>query len=131
MARGLSHCDATIKQTLANNLRSDLSLADTSSLPDQFANLILEPIHKLSVSRPILIVIDTVDEAGSVSTREQFLKFLNNPEHLARIPSNIRFFIKTRPKKDIPDYFKDKAVIQCVYFSELKTKITADIYTMV
>ncbi|KIJ35557.1 hypothetical protein M422DRAFT_180537, partial [Sphaerobolus stellatus SS14] len=131
IARDLSDCDAMIKKSLAHILKLDHSLTDTSSLPDQFEKLILEPIQKVSVSRPILIVIDALDEAGTVKTRQQILKLLTNPQHLARIPSNIRFFITSRHEKDILEDFKANAEIQCVQLPEKDEELKADVYTMV
>ncbi|KIJ40590.1 hypothetical protein M422DRAFT_173485 [Sphaerobolus stellatus SS14] len=131
IARDLSDCDAMIKKSLAHILKLDHSLTDTSSLPDQFTKLILEPIQKVSVSRPILIVIDALDEAGTVKTRQQILKLLTNSQHLARIPSNIRFFITSRHEKDILEDFTANTEIQCVQLPEQDKELRADIYAMV
>ncbi|KIJ40581.1 hypothetical protein M422DRAFT_173569, partial [Sphaerobolus stellatus SS14] len=131
IAHDLASCDKMIKQRLSNTLAKDPSLADTSSLPDQFGKMLMDSIQELSVTRPLLVTIDGLDEAGTFKTREQILKLLANQEHLARIPSNIRFFITSRPEPDILDYFKDKENIQCAHLGEDDEEITEDIYKMV
>ncbi|KIJ44835.1 hypothetical protein M422DRAFT_251822 [Sphaerobolus stellatus SS14] len=131
IAPDLASCDKMIKQSLSNTLAKDPSLADTSSLPDQFEKMLMESIQRLSVSRPILIAIDALDEAGTFKTRGKILKLLTNQEYLARIPSSIRFFITSRPEKDILEYFQNKENIQCAHLAEANSELTEDIYKVV
>ena len=63
------------------------------------SNLILAPLKGLHIVRPILVVIDAIDESGDTTGRTGLHSFL--AENLKRLPSNFRVVITSRQENDI------------------------------
>ncbi|THH00501.1 hypothetical protein EW026_g2047 [Hermanssonia centrifuga] len=79
------------------------------------------------ISRPILVVIDALDECGDAedgAQRAALLKLLSTP---GKLPSNLRFFITSRPEPDIRSHFEDlnKDHIMIKHMSEIPTDSTS------
>ncbi|KAF7964760.1 hypothetical protein HWV62_3252 [Athelia sp. TMB] len=57
---------------------------------------------------PILIVIDALDESGTVAERERLLKVLS--EGISKLPHFIRLLVVSRPERDIADHLTNDIV---------------------
>ncbi|KAF8332322.1 uncharacterized protein EI90DRAFT_3289050, partial [Cantharellus anzutake] len=74
----------------------------TSALDMQFKHLLEAPLAELAAELdlgPIVIVLDALDECGTMETRTKLLRALS--EGLARLPSTFRFLIASRDEPDI------------------------------
>jgi hypothetical protein len=71
---------------------------DSSTVEEQFENFMLRPAGMLDNIGPILIVIDALDESGTVQQRERLLRIL---KRLHELPLHLRFLITSRPESDI------------------------------
>jgi hypothetical protein len=74
----------------------------TSALDTQFRHLLEEPLAELAAEAdqgPIVIVLDALDECGTVGTREGLLYTLSTG--LAELPSMFRLLIASRDEPDI------------------------------
>ena len=66
----------------------------------QFDAFLSTPLHRLvNISKPILIVLDALDECGSHQTRATLIRVLR--DRLTSLPPNYRFLITSRPEVDI------------------------------
>ncbi|KAH8092490.1 hypothetical protein BXZ70DRAFT_1010807 [Cristinia sonorae] len=69
----------------------------------QFNNLIYNPLNsianEIAMEGPFIIVLDALDECGSVDAREDLLVALQ--DNLSRLPRFIRVLITSRPEVDI------------------------------
>lgn len=77
------------------------------SLENQFKHLLSETLLSDGVvddEKPLIVVMDALDECGDVSRREALLHLI--AEYSARIP--IRFLITSRPESDILAFFEDR-----------------------
>ena len=63
----------------------------------RFERLIVEPFHRHPVARPIVIVIDAMDEA--TSDDNALLKILR--DQVPKLPGTFRFFVTSRPSKEV------------------------------
>ncbi|KAI0258821.1 hypothetical protein BC834DRAFT_962945, partial [Gloeopeniophorella convolvens] len=81
---------------IKNNISLRLGATDYKTL---FEHLLLDPFKNLHLAGPILVVVDALDESGDVSGSQGLHTFL--AEHLSHLPPNVRFFITTRPEKQI------------------------------
>jgi len=89
----------------------DVDRAPTSN---QFYDLLLDPLQKCraQLSKPIVIVLDAVDQCGSAKERKKLLDVLTR---LPDLPPMLKVLISSRPEKDIRDAFEQidpKALIQ-------------------
>ncbi|KAF7972468.1 hypothetical protein HWV62_17884 [Athelia sp. TMB] len=80
------------------------------SLNTQFLKLLSsEALGDILWSRgPILIVIDALDESGTVAERERLLKVLS--EGVSKLPHFIRLLIVSRPERDIAEHMTNDTV---------------------
>ncbi|PSS03508.1 hypothetical protein PHLCEN_2v3989, partial [Hermanssonia centrifuga] len=105
IARDLAHFDDSFRRALCAGVGNDKALQTTSSLELQFQHFITNPMA--GISRPILVVIDALDECGDAKNRAQrvaLLKLLATP---GKLPPNLRFLITSRPESDICSHFED------------------------
>ncbi|KZP10770.1 hypothetical protein FIBSPDRAFT_200091 [Athelia psychrophila] len=75
----------------------------------QFTSLLCEPLAAActGVTGPIVIVIDALDECGDHTSRGNLLKLLSSPQ-FAKLPSQFRFLITSRPERDIKEAFEGR-----------------------
>jgi hypothetical protein len=99
LSRDLADCNKEWKAALISVVKG-LSTKERLSraVEDQFKHLILQPAEKFEYAGPILIVIDALDECGSVKERAPVLQML---KRLLDLPENFRFLITSRAEKDI------------------------------
>jgi hypothetical protein len=112
VARDLAGYDLAVKKALGDIIHNQPSLRSTRDLQDQFENLILKSTHHLSVTGPLVIVIDAMDESGDAPSRSRLLSVLMN--NVARLPCNFRILITSRAENDILKYFTDPSKTLCI-----------------
>ncbi|KAL4066459.1 WD40-repeat-containing domain protein [Scleroderma yunnanense] len=102
IARDLANQDLTFRRALAAVFASNRSLMATPDIIQQWEKLLLVLLSQVSkgIGRSIVIVVDALDESGPESSRSHILSILTSPE-AAKLPTNIRIFITSRPFPDI------------------------------
>jgi len=106
MARDLAGHDLLINRALGDIVHNNPSLRKTRDLSDQFSSLILKPTAQLTITRPIVIVIDALDESSDVRLRRVLLSLL--AKDTKNRPSNFRILIASCPEQDILASFSGK-----------------------
>ncbi|TBU26176.1 hypothetical protein BD311DRAFT_456237, partial [Dichomitus squalens] len=105
IARDLADWNSDFCKALVNVVNRRRGLGRSTDIEEQWEELILEPLKAISLVGPVLVVIDAFDESSSAEgrTRELLLKCLTNcrTEHTARLPSNFRIVITSRPERDV------------------------------
>ncbi|KAL4071250.1 hypothetical protein V8B97DRAFT_436951 [Scleroderma yunnanense] len=102
IARDLADHDFTFRRALAGVFASNRSLMATPDIIQQWEKIFLVPLSQVSkeLGRGIVVVVDALDESGPESSRSHILSILASPE-AAKLPSNIRILITSRPFPDI------------------------------
>jgi hypothetical protein len=95
ISRSLADLDPIYASALERIIASDSTLTTTSSITLQFHKLLCSPLGSLSILGPIVIVIDALDECPV--DRDTVVQCLL--ESYKYLPSNIRFFITSRPSE--------------------------------
>ena len=90
------------KEAVINLLSGKLAQSlDDMNVEGLFSTLFKEPLSDVDgLGKPILIVLDALDESSS-NEREELVHLISN--HLHKLPSYIRFVITTRPEKSLID----------------------------
>ena len=117
IALDIADLDHHWKASLSNIVKGNRSLRTTLSATEQFNKFILDPAKALMTVGPILVVIDGLDESGEAPSREALLAILAND--ICELPSNFRFLITARPKRDIIDAFRGNRYIFCKYMDDI------------
>ncbi|THG93889.1 hypothetical protein EW026_g7463 [Hermanssonia centrifuga] len=123
IARDLAHFDDSFRRALCAGVGNDIVRQTETSLESQFQNFIKNPMA--GISRPILVVIDALDECGdNDKQRDALIKLLTTPD---KLPPNLRFFITSRSEDDILCHFKgaNKDHILVKYMSEISSQSTS------
>ena len=102
IARDLADRDLSFGQALVDAVTKYPSLKTTRDVMQQWQNLLLEPISKVSdgAMRNVVIIIDGLDESGPNSSRMHILAALASKE-AASLPPNFRILLASRPLSDI------------------------------
>ena len=92
---------SAIAESLLNvfNNHHELSFPSTRIL---FDRLLHDPLHSTSISRisrPVLVVLDALDECGSILGQEELSDLLK--DDISTLPSNFRFLVTSRPEEGI------------------------------
>ena len=113
MARDLANCDPQFRKKLAKTIDENRSLSDTPDILRQWEELIVKPAKAMSetMTGPIVIVIDALDESGDEDSRHHLLRILagkqtNVEGRIMSLPPNFRFLLTSRPLSDIDDEFR-------------------------
>ena len=104
VARDLADFDKSIRRALYDVVKDNKALRVTSKVTQQFDSLILKPVEKLTMTGPLVIVIDALDESGDAKTREDLLGELANKTKA--LPANFRILLTSRPEPDIESVFR-------------------------
>jgi NACHT domain len=118
LARDLSDRYPAFKLALGNALKNNSSLCGTQDYLTLFESLILEPLKKVELRDPILIVIDALDECGDVIGRNGLHTFLAH--HLYHLPSKFRIFVTSRPEDGIGAAFSKALSVDTLYMDDAK-----------
>jgi hypothetical protein len=104
ISRDLADLNDDWKASLIRTLKGSAKATNSSTVKAQFENLILEPAKNLDVIGPILIIIDGLDESGSIKERTPLLQALAN---ITELPPHFRFLVTSRPESYIVDALGD------------------------
>lgn len=125
VARDLADFDQGIRRALHEVVKDNKALRVTSKVSQQFDNLLLKPLERLTIAGPLVIVIDALDECGDAKTRADLLQALANKTKA--LPTNFRILLTSRPEADIEDLFRASAHILVKRMDELSSSTEADI----
>ncbi|KAF8187281.1 hypothetical protein K438DRAFT_2019536 [Mycena galopus ATCC 62051] len=92
-----------LKQPISQAIENDPSILDRS-ISNQLQSLIIEPCRKCSLSQPISIIIDGLDECEGQNIQQEVLRSIGNAVS-QNLP--ILFFIASRPESHIRETFGD------------------------
>ncbi|KAF8258413.1 hypothetical protein EI94DRAFT_1138288, partial [Lactarius quietus] len=123
LARDLSDRYPSFKDALGKVVKDNSSLrVGTRDYETLFQSLILEPLKDLHIVGPILVVIDALDESGSVTGRMGLHTFL--AKSLVRLPSNFRVLITSRPEDDIEPALMRAPSVRIAHMTDSKLAAT-------
>ncbi|KAF7986935.1 hypothetical protein HWV62_12739 [Athelia sp. TMB] len=94
IARDLAGVNPHIRREIVNALNREPELA-TASLSRQFEPLILAPLRRHPPHRPLVVVIDALDESLDTA----LLDILDKEAQAPRMPRGFRIFVSSRPTK--------------------------------
>ena len=96
----LAEYSRPIAKSLSEQLKKSGNL-DSSNLKAKFDILLQQPLSAVAtkVGRPVLIVLDALDECGTPELRQSLLHVLR--DCLPALPANFRILITSRPDEDI------------------------------
>ena len=101
LAYQLARFNPIYADTLASLVNADPDIMK-SSLDEQFLSLLQEPLVTLAEEHdlgPVIIILDALDECGTVETRRNLLDVLSS--RLAKLPQIFRFLIASRDEPEI------------------------------
>ena len=126
MAHDLASQYPGFKQQLAAMIRNRNSLKQTTDIIQQWENLLVKPFTQLPTGRPILLIIDALDESGDIQSRNYLLSIL---AHRARdLPSNVRILLTSRALDDISQALQNSISIKSKVIDDIpKSFINRDI----
>ena len=99
ISKDISGLDKHWQSALCSVVSENPALCSTQSLKAQFENFIVKPGLSLTNVGPIVLVIDALDESGSLKKRKPLLDIL--VKRAAELPKNFRVLVTTRPEPDI------------------------------
>ncbi|ETW77143.1 hypothetical protein HETIRDRAFT_118589 [Heterobasidion irregulare TC 32-1] len=122
MARDLADFDKRIKRALWGIVQYQTALRTTSQIALQFDNFILKPLQELTLTGPLVIVIDALDECGDVPSRQGLLELLVSK--MADLPSSVRILLTSRPEADVERLFKPNAHMILKRMQDISPQLT-------
>jgi len=105
IARDLSSLKEDLSERITAILESERSVASASP-SRQFDQLILNPVHLYRFDRPVVIVIDALDEGYTL----ELLEILR--EKIQKLPGSFRIFLTSRPEDPIVTDLSDASHIR-------------------
>lgn len=114
IARDLTALDPQFSYALAEGIRSDMALRKTRGLSDQLEHFIIRPSNHLTLTGPIVVVIDGIDFVDDTDALFDFVFTLQARLH--DLPLNFRFILTTRTHNSILRMLK---VQQAVVFQDM------------
>lgn len=124
----LSDWDSEFRDALVSILRKKRSSINIGDISSQWRHLILAPAKHLT--RPVLLVIDALDESGPSDGRQVLLSFLT--ERAVELPSNFRIIVTSRPEPDIINAIRDNLSEEdCIDLNDEKEQAIHDIDTYI
>ncbi|KAF7964467.1 hypothetical protein HWV62_7308 [Athelia sp. TMB] len=105
IARDIAGLYPAIAADIAASLEKEPALA-SAHLSRQFEAFIAGPLRRHQIDRPIVLVIDALDEAVPDEADADLLTILR--DEVAQLPTNIRIFITTRPTRVIQQALSDE-----------------------
>ena len=112
IACSLAEYNQNIAECIEDALKYKVGLT-SATLDIQFDTFLSTPLHQSRTnSKPILIILDALDECGSHQTRATLIRVLR--DKLPSLPPNYRFLITGRPESDIHRFhnFRKFKVVQ-------------------
>ena len=115
IARDLANRDRSLGRQLAAIIRDNDALKNTTDILQQREELIMKPVVALAeaIIRPVVIIMDALDESGDADSRRVLLRILGNTEsRITDLPPNIRILLTSRHLPDIDLAFKGKTHVR-------------------
>jgi hypothetical protein len=137
IARDLADRDPEMRRALSEAVKDASSLKTTVDIVQQWDNLLMKPLGKSSGSivRPVVIVIEALDESGGVETRLRLLQILAGKlgvQRITELPANFRVIVTSRPLRDIEAELADARHIRRMSMDDISSATTErDIHTYV
>jgi len=126
MAHDLASQHPGVKQRLAAMIRERNWLKRTTDIIQQWERLLVGPSAQLPTNRPILLIIDALDESGDAQSRNHLLSILAH--HARHLPSNVRILITSRVLDDISQALRSSPHIRSKVIDDIpKSSIDHDI----
>jgi NACHT domain len=116
LARELSDRYPLFKIALMRVIASNSSLRTTRDYRRLFKWLLLEPLKKLLLVDPILIIIDGLDESGVTTGDNGLHTFL--AQRLIDLPPNLRILITSRSEDGIGRVFANAQSVRTLYMDD-------------
>jgi hypothetical protein len=91
-----------LNQFISQTIENDPAIVDRS-LSDQLQELIVEPCRRSSLSQPVPVIIDGLDESDGEDIQEEILRSIGNVICQENLP--VLFFIASRPESHIRETF--------------------------
>ena len=104
IAQDLANRDTSLRRELKTVILSNAALKNTTDILQQWEELIMKPAKALSeaIVKPIVIIVDALDESGDTNSRRVLLRILDNTENrITDLPPNLRILLTSRPLPDI------------------------------
>lgn len=105
ISKDISGLDKHWQSALCSVVSGNPALCSTESVGDQFRNFIVKPGESLANVGPIVVVIDALDESGSLEQRKSLLDIL--VKRAADLPKHFRVLVTSRPEPDVVDIFQN------------------------
>ena len=85
---------------------------DSASGTELFEKLLVEPLHKINVSKDkkVVIVIDAIDEISSLSEKDELMKILS--ENSRYLPDWFKIIVTSRPDSKLEYLLQDTTIIK-------------------
>jgi hypothetical protein len=109
IARDLANHDLEMRRALADAVKDVNWLKTTPDIVRQWDELLMKPLPRMpsgSIVRPVLIVIEALDESGGPETWERLLRILAGKlgaQLITELPANFRIIMTSRPLDDIDE----------------------------
>ncbi|KAL5522077.1 hypothetical protein ACEPAF_1934 [Sanghuangporus sanghuang] len=100
IAYKLALFDSSIGSNILSEVENDKDISSASS-EEQFRKLLLQPLLSvaLTMSGPVLVVLDALDECGTADSRRCLMELFQN--EFSKLPNAFRFLITSRREEDI------------------------------
>ena len=101
IAHDLASRDLRVRRLLNEVVSKDYSSKKRPTIVEEWEKLLVKPLSQLegSFTGNVVVVIDALDESGTVHTREAILHVLT--ACVAELPANVRILLTSRPLLDI------------------------------
>ena len=127
LAHQLGSYDSRIGTALYEIINKD-RMIPLAVLSSQFKKLLTDPLSSLGelhTQGPVVVILDALDECGSVDERKRLLEVLAG--QVTDLPSNFRLVITSRAERDIRCAFQSQAHIQPYELGLTSAKYNQDI----
>ncbi|OCH89543.1 WD40 repeat-like protein [Obba rivulosa] len=98
IAAQLARYNSTLRQAILDAIKKDSGI-DAKPLPSQMGPLISAAVQKISLTVPLVIVMDALDESGTPEGRKEFLAALRT--ELPTLSAHVKILITSRDESDI------------------------------
>ncbi|TDL24682.1 hypothetical protein BD410DRAFT_718554 [Rickenella mellea] len=130
IAVDLANHSPQFKIALHAGIHSNRSLCSTQDVATQFENFILKPTKNLTMTGPIVIVIDALDECGDTKSRQTVISALATQSTM--LPANVHILLTSRMEEDIMDFFFHNTYVIVKHMEEIECETTRrDIHTYI
>lgn len=118
IALQLANSNPIIKSAIADAVDADRNIV-TTPLSTQLEQLIEGPLKAASqsLSGPIIIILDSLDEYGDVSARQLLLEFISH--RFTALPPHFRILVTSRPELDIRNTFAGNPKIRSMSLRDI------------